>query len=113
MIGMRERVRKRELRPVRDAEQGDLVDAEGLANGLHVLRVVAGAVEVARRPDLRRASCRGGALGVGGVRLLQVGAVEQPGGAGAAVVVGGERVAGEEEVVEVDGGGIAERVAAR
>ena len=113
MVRMRERIGERELRSVRDAEEGDLVDAERLAHGLHILGVVAGAVEVARRPDLRRARRGGGPLCVGGVGGLQGGAVQQAGVAGATVVVGDERVPGEEEVVEVDSRRIAERVAAR
>ena len=39
VIGMRERVGQRELRPVRDAVERDLVDAERLADGVEILRV--------------------------------------------------------------------------
>ena len=54
MVRVRERVGHRELRAVRDAEERDLVEAERLADGLEVFRVVGGAVEVALRPELRR-----------------------------------------------------------
>ena len=67
---------ERELRPVRDAEERDLVETERLADRLQVLRVNPGAVVVARRPDLVRAGRRGGALRVGGDRALQLGAVD-------------------------------------
>ena len=75
---------------------------------LEILGVVAGAVEVARGPDRVRAVRRGDALRVGGDRGLQLGAVEQAGIAGAAVVVRDERVAGEEIAVERHGAGVTE-----
>src|SRR5439155_25270961 len=65
-------------------------------------------VEDARRPYLVRPRRGGRALGRGGRGLLEVRAVEQARVAGAAVVVGGERVAGEEEGVELDGRGVTE-----
>ena len=58
MIGVRERVGERELRPVRDAPEGDLVVAERLPNRLQVLGVVGGAVVVTLRPERRGARGR-------------------------------------------------------
>ena len=101
--GVRERVGHRQLRPVRDAEERDLVDSERCPDGLEVLRVLGRAVELARRADdVRADGCRG-ALLVRGERHLERGAVEEPRLAGAAVVVGDERVPREEELEERGG----------
>ncbi len=101
MLGVRQRVRERELRAVRDAVQRDLVDAEGGPHRVQVLRVLGGAVEVARGADRRCAAGRRELLLVGADRALEDRAVDQPGLAGAAVVVGDEAVAGEEVAVEL------------
>ena len=65
-------------------------------------------VVVAGRPDLVRAGRHLGLLGDRRGRGLQAGAVEQAGLAGAAIVVGDERVAREQALVERDAGGRAE-----
>ena len=51
VVGMRERVGQRELRPVRHPEEPDLVDAERLPDGLEILGVIVRAVEVPLRAE--------------------------------------------------------------
>ena len=97
MVGMRIRVRECELRPVRDAEEHDLVEAEGRAHGVEVLGVVGGSVQGGRGTDRRCARGREQILARRSGGDLERGAVEEAGVAGAAVVVGDERVAREEE----------------
>ena len=109
MVGVRERVRHRELRPVRDAVERDLVDAERLADGLEVFRVLRGAVEVRRRTEAGAARGRSCTVRGFGERGLERRAVEEAGLARAAVVVCDEVVTREEVAEERVGGGVAER----
>ena len=102
VVRMRERVRQRELRAVGDAVESDLVVAERLADRVEVLCVIGRRVEVALRAEGCGACGRRCALGVRRVRELERRAVEQSRRAGAAVVVGDERVPGEEVAVERD-----------
>ena len=102
MVRVRERVRQCELRAVGHAVEPDLGEAERLPDGVQVLGVVGCRVEVSLGAEPRAARRRGVALGVRRVRDLKRGAVEQTGVAGAAVVVGDERVPGKEVVVERD-----------
>ena len=99
---VRERIRHRQLGPVRDAVQRDLVEPERLADGLEVLGVLGRAVEGARRADLPAQAAAAARCWSAVSASLHRGAVEQPRLAGAAVVVGDERVAGEEEAEEAD-----------
>src|SRR6185437_4371576 len=99
---VRKRIRQRKLRAIRDAVESDLVVAERLPDGVEVLGVVGGRVEVALRSERCAARRRRLLFAVRRVRALQGGAVEQTRVAGAAVVVGDERVPGEEVAVERD-----------
>jgi len=90
---------------VRDAVERDLVEAQRLPHGLEVLRVLGSRVEVRTAPSEAAHTASRGALGVGRARLLQCGAVEQSGVAGAAVVVGDERVTREEIAIIGDNRG--------
>jgi hypothetical protein len=78
VVGVRERVRHRQLRPVRDPVEGDLVEGERLAHGVEVLGVLRGAVELAIRADRGGARRGSGALLVGRDRGLDGGTVDQP-----------------------------------
>ena len=100
MAGVREGVCHRQLRPVRDPVERDLVESERLSNGLEVLGVLVGAVERPVRADRRGTGCSRGTLLVGRDRRLHRRAVEQTGITCSAVVVGDEGVAGEEEAEE-------------
>ena len=52
MVRVRKRIGHRQLRPVRDAEHRDLVDAERLPDGLDVLGMIVRPVEETHRPEL-------------------------------------------------------------
>ena len=108
-----ERVRHRELRPVRDAVDADLVEAQRLPDGIEVGRVLGRAVERSGRSEPVAAGRRGCYLRSRRERDLERRAVDQAGAAGAAVVVGDECVAREHEL---EGGvrvGVAETEAVR
>ena len=100
--GVRDGVGEHQLAAVGDAEQRELLDAEGLAHGLEVGHVVAGRVE---HPPVAHAAGAAGRqrvlVGARCGRSLQPRAVEDARVAGAAVVEGGEPIAGEELLAEV------------
>ena len=101
MRRVRERVGERQLRAVRGAPERDLVHSEGHADGLRVVGVVVGAVEVAVRADRGRAACGERVLPDECRRLLQRRADEEARLAGPAVVERDDPVAREESVIEV------------
>ena len=96
-----ERIRERQLRAVRGAPERDLVDPERHADGLRVVGVIVGAVEVARRADRGRAAGGERILADERRRLLQGLADEEARLAGATVVERDDPVAREERVIEV------------
>ena len=96
-----ERIRECQLRAVRRAPERDLVDPERHADGVRVVGVVVGAVEVARRADRRRATGGERVLTDERRRLLQGLANEEARLAGATVVERDDAVPREERVIEV------------
>ena len=101
MRRVRERVGERQLRAVRGAPERDLVHSERHADGLRVVGVVVGAVEVAVRADRGRAARGERVLPDECRRLLQRRADEEARLAGSAVVERDDPVAREEGVIEV------------
>ena len=104
MTRIGQRVRDRELCPVRRAPERDPVGAERLAHRVDVVGVIAGRVEGARGADLRRALRDERLLpGRGRERIgLQLGAAENAGASGPPRIEGDQCVP-RELAAEVEG----------